>query len=101
MTLARTQALESLTFEGKSSIGQGKGTPKKPSLGDNATRVRERAVDPGSIRSDLGAWRQEIHAFDEPKRMLMPAVGVAFEPEESDWKGEVYLAYIPGRTAVI
>jgi hypothetical protein len=41
MTLPRIQALESLGFEWEKR----KGTPKKPSLDEDATRVRERAVE--------------------------------------------------------
>jgi hypothetical protein len=46
MTLPRIHALESLSFEWQPSIGQGKGTPKKPSSNDASMRVRERAVEP-------------------------------------------------------
>jgi hypothetical protein len=42
MTLSRIQALESLGLEWNPSISR-KGTPNKPSLGDDKTRVRERA----------------------------------------------------------
>jgi hypothetical protein len=41
MTLSRIQALESVGFEWKPCSGRGKG---KPSLDDDATRVRERAM---------------------------------------------------------
>jgi hypothetical protein len=43
ITLSRIQALESLGFEWKASINHRKGTPKKPSLNDDAIRVSERA----------------------------------------------------------
>jgi hypothetical protein len=45
MTLPRIQALQSLGFEWKHSLGRTKGTPKKLSLDDDTTRVRERAVE--------------------------------------------------------
>jgi hypothetical protein len=45
MTFSRIQALESLGFDWKPSSGQGKGKRKKPSIDNNATCVRERAVE--------------------------------------------------------
>jgi hypothetical protein len=45
--------LESLCFEWKPSISRGKGTPKKPSLDDDAMRARERAVEPPRIPRPL------------------------------------------------
>jgi hypothetical protein len=51
ITLPRIQALESLGFEWKPSISRRQGTPKIPSLVNDATRVRERAVEsPGHIQ---------------------------------------------------
>jgi hypothetical protein len=45
ITLPRIQALECLSFEWKPSISRRKETPNKPSLNDDATSVRERAVE--------------------------------------------------------
>jgi hypothetical protein len=45
ITLPRIQALESLGFDWKPSISRAKGTPRKASLGDDATRVRERTTE--------------------------------------------------------
>jgi hypothetical protein len=45
MTPLRIQALVSLGFQWKASISRGKGTRKKPSLDDDATRIRERTVE--------------------------------------------------------
>jgi hypothetical protein len=45
MTPLRIQALESLGFQWKASISRGKGKPKNPSLDDDVTRVRERAME--------------------------------------------------------
>jgi hypothetical protein len=44
MTLSRIQALENLGFDWKPSSSRAKG-PKNPSLNDEVTRVRERAVE--------------------------------------------------------
>jgi hypothetical protein len=43
--LSHIQALESLGFEWQPFINHRKGTPKKPSLNDDAIRVSERAVE--------------------------------------------------------
>jgi hypothetical protein len=45
MTLSRIQALESLDFEWKASIGRGNGTRKKPSLDDNARRPHNKSAN--------------------------------------------------------
>jgi hypothetical protein len=45
ITLPRIQALESLGFEWKPSIGQGKRTGKKPSLDDDARRVHKKPAN--------------------------------------------------------
>jgi hypothetical protein len=45
MTPRRIQELESLGFEWKPSISRRQGTPKKPSLADDATRVCKRAAE--------------------------------------------------------
>jgi hypothetical protein len=45
ITTFRIQELERLGFEWKSSRGYRKRTPKKPSLDDNTTRVRERVAE--------------------------------------------------------
>jgi hypothetical protein len=44
MTTFRIQQLESLSFEWKPHNSRKKGNPKKLSLNDDTTRVRERAV---------------------------------------------------------
>jgi hypothetical protein len=46
MTLSRIQELDSMGFEWKPSARRGKGAPKKPSLDNDDTRVRKRAVEP-------------------------------------------------------
>jgi hypothetical protein len=45
ITTFRIQELESLGFDWKPSIGRGQGSPKKLSLDDDATRVREGGVE--------------------------------------------------------
>jgi hypothetical protein len=45
MTLSRIQELESLDFEWRPSIGRKRGSPRTLSPDDDATRVRERAVE--------------------------------------------------------
>jgi hypothetical protein len=97
MMLSRIEALESLTFEWKTFRGRGKGTRKKPSLDDDATRIRERAVvAPEHVETT--AQTQEDFSTGE---LCRNQVEVAFESEESDWNGEDDLAYIPGQTAEI
>jgi hypothetical protein len=94
MTLPRIQALERLGFEWKPHNSHKKGTPKNPSLADDATRVRVRAVEaPEQVKTI--AQTQEDFIGHRNK------VDVTFEPEESGWNGEVPLAYIPGETAEI
>ncbi len=96
MPLSRIQALESLGFEWKPYISRAKG-PNNPSLDDDATRVRERAVE-GSEHVQTTAETQENFSSRE---ISSNRTGVAFEPEDSDWNCEVHLGYIPGRTADI
>jgi hypothetical protein len=45
MTPRRIQALESLSFEWKPSISRRRGTPQKPSLDDDATRVHKKPAN--------------------------------------------------------
>jgi hypothetical protein len=97
MTLSRIQALESLSFEWKTSRGRRKGIPKKPSVDDDATRVRERAVE-ASEHVQATAQTQKDFSGRESRSN---SVDVAFVPEESDCNGEVHLGYIPGRTEEI
>jgi hypothetical protein len=92
MTTFRIQALESLSFDWKPSSGWVKGTPKKPSVDDHATCVRERAVDAPEHVQTTAQIQREIPSNQ---------VDVAFVAEESDWNDEVHLAYIPGRTEEI
>jgi hypothetical protein len=97
LTLSRIQALGSLGFEWKSSISRGKGKPKKPSLDDDATRVRESTVDaPGHVQTTAHT-QEDLSA----REIRSNQNDVAFEPEEHDWNGEVYLGYIPCRTEEI
>jgi hypothetical protein len=96
MTNFRIQELESLGFEWKPSRGQGKGTPKKPSLDDDAMRVRERAVEaPEHVQTTAQTQKQNVSCREFRSSNQ---VDVAFIPEESDWNDEVQLGYIPGRT---
>jgi hypothetical protein len=97
MTRSRIQALESLGFEWKSSISRGKGKPKKPSLDGDATRVRERAVDAPEHVQTTAHTQEDLSA----REIRSNQNDVAFEPEEHDWNGEVYLGYIPCRTEEI
>jgi hypothetical protein len=97
MTLSRIQALESLGFEWKPSISRRKEISKKPSLDDDATRNRERATE---VPEHELTTTQTREAFSD-REFRSNQVDVAFEPEESDWNGEVHLAYIPGRTEEI
>jgi hypothetical protein len=94
MTLPHIQALESLSFEWKPSSVRGKGTPEIQSLDDDTTRVRERAVDvPEHVQTTVQT-QEDFSA----REIRGNHVDVAFEPEESDWNGEVHLGYIPCRT---
>jgi hypothetical protein len=90
MTLSHIQELESLGFEWKPHNSHKKGTLKKPSLDDDATLVRVRAVEAPEHVQTIA--QIQIHSNE---------ADVAFEPEESDWNGEVPLAYIPGESAEI
>jgi hypothetical protein len=98
MTLPRIQALESLGFEWKPYNSHKKGTPKNLSLDDDATRVRVKAVEAPEQQMQTIAQTPEGFICREIHRKQ---VDVAFDPEESDWNGEVSLAYIPCETAEI
>jgi hypothetical protein len=102
MTPCRIQELESLGFEWKFSIGWwGKGTPRKRSLDDDSTCVRERLMEA------LAPVQRIAHATAQPqedfsgREIRSNQVNIAFAPAESDWNGEVHLGYIPGRTEEI
>ena len=98
MTLSRIQELESLNFEWKPSISRGKGKPKKSRLDNDATRVLERAMDaPEHVRTTA----QPQKDFSGRQICSDSQLDVASVSEESDWNGEVHLAYIPGRTEEI
>ncbi len=97
MTLSRIMELESLGFEWKLSIGRGKGKPKKASVDDNPTCVRERAVE---APKDVQATAQTQEDFSGGD-IRGDQVDVSFVPEEPDWNGEVHLGYVPGRTEEI
>jgi hypothetical protein len=98
-TLPRIQALENLGFEWKPSLGRGKGKPKKPSLDDDAMRVRERAVEaPEHVQTTAQTQKQNVSCREFRSSNQ---VDVAFVPEESDRNDEVHLGYIPGRTEEI
>jgi hypothetical protein len=97
ITLARIQALESLGFEWKRSICQGKETPQNPSLDDDATRVHMRAAEAPEHTQTTAQTQEDFSA----REIRGNHVSVAFEPEESDWNGEVHLDCIPGRTEEI
>ena len=97
MTLARIQALKSLNFEWKSSNCRGKGKPKKSSLDDDATRVRERAVEAPEHVQTTAQPQKDCGG----REIRSNQVDVAYVPEESDRNGEVHLGYIPCRTEQI
>jgi hypothetical protein len=97
MTLPRIQALEILGFRWRPSIDGGKGKPKKSSLDDNATCARERAVE-APEHAQITAQTKEDFSTRE---IRSNQVDVIFEPQESDWNGNGYLTYIPGRTEEI
>jgi hypothetical protein len=97
MTLCRIHELECLDFMWKARIGRNKGTAKRPSLDDDATLVREPAVEaPEHVQTT--SLSQEDFSGRESCNIQ---VDVALEPEESDWNGEDHLTYIPGRTEEI
>jgi hypothetical protein len=97
MTNLRIQELENLGFEWKSSIARAKGMRKKPNLDDNVTRVRASAVEiPEQMQ--ITAQTQEDSSAKDIRNYEDDA---AFEPEESVWVGEVYLAYVPWKTEEI
>jgi hypothetical protein len=97
MTLSRIMELEKLGFEWKPSRGRGKGTLKKSSLDDDATCVRERAVEAPEHVQTTAQTQRDFSGRD----IRSNQVDVAFVPEESDCNGEVHLGYIPGRTEEI
>jgi hypothetical protein len=78
-------------------IGRGEETPEKPSLDEDATCLRGRAVEAPEHVLATGQTQEDLSARDVGSNQ----VDVAFEPEGSDWNGEVRLAYIPGRTEEI
>jgi hypothetical protein len=80
ITLPRIQVLESLDFEWTPSISRGKGTPKNPSIDEDAMRACEMTVE-------------------APEHATAHQVDFAFIPEMFDRNGEIHLDFIPGRTA--
>jgi hypothetical protein len=89
LTSFRIQEMEILGFDWKPPR---KGAPKKPSLVNDATCSREGR---GVTRAYATAQPQEDYSSREIRSNQVDA---AFEPEESDWNGEVDLGIIPGRT---
>jgi hypothetical protein len=98
MALSRIQALESLGFEWSAS--HKKGTPKKPSPDDDATRVREGTVE-GPDQVETTAHTAQTQEDLSARELCNNQGDVALKHEEPEWNAEVHLAYIPGRTAVI
>jgi hypothetical protein len=97
MTTFRIQELEGIGFEWKSSIRQRKEKQKKPSVDDDPTRVRERAV---GVPEHVQTTAQNQKDFSG-KELPSNQIDSAGEAEESDSSGEVHLGYIPGRTEEI
>jgi hypothetical protein len=97
MTTFRIQELENLGFEWKASTSGAKVTPKKRSLDDDTTHVREKAVEAAEHVQTTAETQEDVSARDTRSN----EVEVALEPEESDRNWEVHLAYIPGRTEEI
>jgi hypothetical protein len=97
MTLSRIHELECLDFQWNARIGRNKGTSKKPSLDDDATRVRERAVEAPEHVQTTSQTREDFSG----RESCSIQVDVTLELEESDWNGEDHLTYIPGRTEEI
>jgi hypothetical protein len=60
MTLSRIQELEGLGFEWKLSTSRRQGAPKKPSLDDELTRVRERAMEPPELMQKIAAVEKSV-----------------------------------------
>jgi hypothetical protein len=89
MTNVRIQALESLSFEWKPTIFPGKETQKKESLDDDTMSFRKM-----DVMQTIARTQKEFSVRD----IRSNQADVAFESKESDWNGEIHLAYIPGRT---
>jgi hypothetical protein len=97
MTPFRMQELEGLGFEWKPSSSSRKGTPKRRSLDDNATCVREMIAEAPEHVQVKAQTQQDFSARD----CRNEEDDVTFESEESDWNDEGHLGYIPGRTEEI
>jgi hypothetical protein len=95
MTTSRIQELESLGFEWKPAIGRRKGNPKKPSVEDDVTRVRERAVEVPKHVPTIAHATAPQEDFSG-REIRSNQVDVAFELKESDSNGEVPFGFIPG-----
>jgi hypothetical protein len=73
MTLSRIQELDSMGFEWKPSARRGKGAPKKPSLDNDDTRVRKRAVEPPRLQYCGQHTNSKISThFSTPSSLLQP-----------------------------
>ena len=79
MTSFRIQALNKLDFEWTPTFSRRQRIPKKPSLDDDTTRDRERAVE-ALEHVQTTAQTQVDREFRSNE------VDVAFEPEESEWR---------------
>jgi hypothetical protein len=72
--------------------------PKKPSVEEDATRVRERAAEaPEHVQTIEHVIAQPQEDFSG-REIRSNQVDVASVHEESDWNGKVHLGYIPCRT---
>jgi hypothetical protein len=78
---------------GTSFLSARGGTPKKPSLDEDVTRVRERVAG-------VPEHVQQTQEYFSARDIGSNQVDFSSEGEESNWIG-VYLAYIPGRTVEI
>ena len=97
MTPFRFRELKSLGFEWKTYKERKKGTRKKPSLDADATSARAMAVEALEHVQTTAQTQEGCSA----REICSNQVDGPFEPEGSDWKGEVHLGYIPGRTEEI
>jgi hypothetical protein len=99
ITLSRIQALESLSFEWKPSISHTTRNPKKPSLGDDTTRVRERAVEAPEHVQTMAQAQEELSGREICKVAIKSTSPLS--PKKPTGMAKSTFAYIPGRTEEI
>jgi hypothetical protein len=111
MSLSRIQELESLGFEWKPSIGQEKGTPKKPILNDDAKHVRDDDSDASSTEEALtyqgGDWAKKLKELCDYRQSNGQCIFRSQDPEYAELSNWVvsqrreYRRMIDGKSSIL